>query len=154
MMLDQQVQYTNLCSAITSFSMRNHQELLPLAVCISEDLDCQCIFSYHPRQTHTFPAHQGPVSGAFATFPESAARFTDKDCSADATGFRSVNLFSGAEATVNLVSLLYTYLPSRRKVNIPDHAVCVFIGMVCFSVMASIIPLSMSAHTNILSIAN
>jgi hypothetical protein len=116
MILDQHVQYPSFGSAITFFSMSwNHQELLLLAVCISEDLDRhrQYIFSYHLRQTHTFPAHQRPVSGPFSTFPESAARLTDKDCFADATGFGFVNLFSGAEATVIL--LVYCLLSSHRR---------------------------------------
>lgn len=68
---------------------------------------------YHLRQTHTFSAHQRPVSRPFSTFPESAARLTDKDCFADATGFGSVNLFSGAEATVIL--LVYCLLISLEE---------------------------------------
>lgn len=62
--------------------------------------------------------HLNLIARSFASFPEPAAGFADQDVSAYTTGLWPVDLFSGAEPTVeNIPALVKIVFAIRRKEN-------------------------------------
>jgi hypothetical protein len=56
---------------------------------------------------HTLTAHESPVPRSLASFPESTTRLADEYGSTDSAVLGSIDLFSGAEATVSISTLIF-----------------------------------------------
>lgn len=91
-----------------------------------------------PRRTWyhigTFTAHEDFIPCALSSFPKSTACLSNEDGTAYPAVFWSVYLFSGAEAASEDSQPKADTCVLER--NLPNHAVCMFVGMISCCIVA------------------